>query len=56
MFLYFCLCSKNAILVKLKGVHPTHTPTMVNCWFSRDVTKIQTTKLSIEPTFYYHDV
>ena len=26
-----------------------------NCWFSHDVTKIQTTKLSIEPIFYVHD-
>ena len=27
----------------------------VNCWFSLDVTKIQTTKLSILPRFYFHD-
>ena len=27
-----------------------------NCWFSLDVTKIQTTKLSILPRFYFHDV
>ena len=33
MPLYFCLCSKNAIPVKLKGVHPTHTPT----WYNRDI-------------------
>ena len=26
------------------------------CWFSLDVTKIQTTKLSILPRFYFHDV
>ena len=26
------------------------------CWFSYDVTKIQTTKLSILPRFYFHDV
>ena len=26
------------------------------CWFSHDVTKIQTTKLSIEPIFYFDDV
>ena len=26
-----------------------------NCWFSHDVTKIQTTKLSILPRFYFHD-
>ena len=30
MFLYFCLCSKNTIPVKLKGVHLTHTPTWCN--------------------------
>ena len=27
-----------------------------SCWFSHDVTKIQTTKLSILPRFYFHDV
>ena len=27
-----------------------------NCWFSHDVTKIQTTKLSMLPRFYFHDV
>ena len=27
-----------------------------NCWFSHDVTKIRTTKLSIEPIFHVHDV
>ena len=26
------------------------------CWFSHDVTKIQTTKLSILPRFYFNDV
>ena len=26
-----------------------------NCWFSHDVTKIQTKKLSILPRFYFHD-
>ena len=26
------------------------------CWFSHDITKIQTTKLSILPRFYFHDV
>ena len=25
------------------------------CWFSHDVTKIQTKKLSILPRFYFHD-
>ena len=27
-----------------------------NCWFSHDVTRIQTTKLSILLEFYFHDV
>ena len=26
-----------------------------NCWFSHDVTKIQTKKLSILPGFYFYD-
>ena len=26
-----------------------------NCWFSHDVTKMQTKKLSILPRFYFHD-
>ena len=26
------------------------------CWFSQDVTKIQTSKLSVLPRFYFHDV
>ena len=26
-----------------------------NCWFSHDVTKIQTKKLSITLRFYFHD-
>ena len=29
---------------------------MTYCWFSHDDTKIQTTKLSKEPIFYFHDV
>ena len=28
---------------------------LANCWFSHDVTKIQTKKLSILPRFYFHD-
>ena len=28
----------------------------LNCWFSHDVTKIQTTKLSILTRVYFHDV
>ena len=27
----------------------------LNHWFSHDVTKIQNKKLSIPPTFYFHD-
>ena len=27
-----------------------------NCWFSHEVTKIQTKKLSILPRFYFHDI
>ena len=30
--------------------------TLVNCWFSHEVTKIQTTKLSILLRFYFHGV
>ena len=28
---------------------------VTNCWFSHDVTKIETKKLSIVPRFYFHD-
>ena len=28
---------------------------LINCWFSHDVTKIQTKKLSILARFYFHD-
>ena len=28
---------------------------VVDCWFSHDVTKIQTKKLLILPRFYFHD-
>ena len=28
---------------------------IINCWFSHDVTKMQTKKLSILPRFYFHD-
>ena len=30
-------------------------PCLRYCWFSHDVTKIQTKKLSILPRFYFHD-
>ena len=29
---------------------------VICCWFSHDITKIQSTKLSTEPIFYFHDV
>ena len=35
---------------------PTITILARNCWFSHDVTKMQTKKLSILPRFYFHDV
>ena len=42
-------------MLRLSGfeLHSRWVP--LNCWFSHDVTKIQTTKLSIEPIFYFHD-
>ena len=30
-------------------------PGLAYCWFSHDVTKIQTKKLSVLPRFYFHD-
>ena len=33
----------------------TSTTNKVNCWFSNDLTKIQTKKLSILRRFYFHD-
>ena len=35
MFLYFCLCSKNTMPVKLKGANPTDTPTVVQCGYRK---------------------
>ena len=35
---------------------PKNQPVGANCWFSNDVTKIQTTKLSILLRFYFHGV
>ena len=32
-----------------------YAPFTGDCWFSHDVTKIQTKKLSILPRFYFHD-
>ena len=31
------------------------TDNITNAWFSHDVTKMQTKKLSILPRFYFHD-
>ena len=47
-------------LVSFRFPPPPHTfaeliPSQV-CWFSHDVTKIQTTKLSILLRFYFHGV
>ena len=49
-------------LKDLDGVDGTAAPFIeslcicaANCWFSHDVTKIQTKKLSILPRFYFHD-
>ena len=33
-----------------------YTRDMVNCWFSHDVTKFQTSELLILLRFYFHDV
>ena len=44
-FQFIFLCRVYRVTVKMK-----------NCRFSHDVTKIQTTKLSILPRFYFHDV
>ena len=39
-----------------KGVIPVRFYcSLMYCWFSNDVTKIQTKKLSILPRFYFHD-
>ena len=43
---------------ELKPATTTATATRTaksNCWFSHDVTKMQTKKLSILPRFYFHD-
>ena len=34
---------------------PGVAPSVFLCWFSQDVTKIQSIKLSILPRFYFHD-
>ena len=44
-FHFIFVCRVYCVTVKMK-----------NCRFSHDVTKIQTTKLSIPPRFYFHDV
>ena len=37
------------------GTYSLRGDMQFNCWFSHDVTKIQTKKLSILPRFYFHD-
>ena len=39
------------ILYRVSAIHQARY-----CWFSQDITKIQTTKLSILLRFYFHDV
>ena len=39
-----------------RGVGVGGLKTFSYCWFSDDVTKIQTTKLSIRPRFHFHGV
>ena len=34
---------------------PLSIPSLEYCWFSHDVIKFQTKKLSILPRFYFHD-
>ena len=48
--LYVLLCFVLRIVSKGKRKQPCR-----NSWFSHDVTKIQTKKLSILPRFYFHD-
>ena len=43
-------------VLKYLALEPHSPPTSAPyCWFSHDVTKIQTKKLSILPRFYFHD-
>ena len=44
------------IFILFMSLNPIVYCILLNCWFSNDVTKIQTTKLSILPRFYFHDV
>ena len=45
---------EKARTVKMKR-EETFSRSTPHCWFSHDVTKIQTKKLSILPRFYFHD-
>ena len=47
---------KHHLLIDNSKVDHIHSFLSPYCWFSRDVSKIQTTKLSIPPRFYFHDV
>ena len=46
---------KNIYLIKKSDHNEKRDIIRNNCWFSHDVTKIQTKKLSILPRFYFHD-
>ena len=43
-------------IVLIAKISSRKTQKIANCWFSHDVTKIQTTKLSILVRFYFHEV
>ena len=43
------------ILPQVTGFQAMRCRLCAYCWFSHDVTKIQTKKLSILPRFYFHD-
>ena len=43
-------------VVLIAKISSRKTQKIANCWFSHDVTKIQTTKLSILVRFYFHGV
>ena len=55
-----CKCERLGLIIgpflrgKIRRVL-NKTQTIPYCWFSRDVTKIQTKKLSILPSFYFHE-
>ena len=50
-------CKESSLLALRATSDETHGDTYkeMYCWFSHDVTKIQTKKISILPRFYFHD-